>query len=116
HYAIDGRPPVPAVARIIAYPYVPLASRLAGSYSEEFLAAIDRALAVKAEHRPQSVAEMRTLLGLDDGSATVALPPAPGVEVPAPAAATLAVPPNAASSSLPPSSSPRMPPAPSPSP
>jgi serine/threonine protein kinase len=95
HYAIDGRPPVPAVARIINDPFVPLASRFAGRYSERFLAAIDQALAVKAEQRPQSVAGMRALLGLDEGPAAGAAPaavaapmsPAPARDLPPPPAA-----------------------------
>ncbi|QBE66714.1 serine/threonine-protein kinase [Pseudoduganella lutea] len=104
HYAIDGRPPVPAVARIIADPYVPLADRLAGSYSEGFLAAIDQALAVKPEQRPQSVAEMRTLLGLDNKAASVALPGAA-----LPFATPPAVPPAATSFPSPPASPPPLP-------
>lgn len=68
HYAIDGRPPPPAVGRIIADPYVPLAQRYGDRYSATFLAAIDAALAVKAEQRPQDVAGMRALLGLHDSA------------------------------------------------
>ncbi|WEF34209.1 serine/threonine protein kinase [Pseudoduganella chitinolytica] len=88
HYAIDGRPPPPAVGRIIADPYVPLAQRYGDRYSAAFLAAIDAALAVKAEQRPQDVAGMRALLGLHDSASgaqrsqdsvlrTAPLPPAP---------------------------------------
>jgi hypothetical protein len=72
HYAIDGQPPPAAVGRIIADPYVPLASRYAQRYSAAFLAAIDAALAVKAEQRPQDVAALRALLALP-GSAPAAL-------------------------------------------
>ncbi|MET0858451.1 MAG: serine/threonine-protein kinase [Telluria sp.] len=67
HFAIDGHPPPPAVARMMADPYVPLAERFADRFSAGFLTAIDRALAFKPDDRPQSVAEMRTLLGLDAG-------------------------------------------------
>lgn len=89
HFAIDGRPPPPAVGRVIADPYVPLASRYADRYSEAFLAAIDRALSVRPEDRPQSAAEMRALLGLPEGSAPAApplaaSPAAPPLAVPAP--------------------------------
>jgi hypothetical protein len=73
HFAIAGEPPPPAVGRIMADSYVPLADRFADRYSVPFLAAIDHALSVKPEDRPQSVAEMRALLDL----AVVALPPAP---------------------------------------
>ncbi len=81
HYAIDGRPPAPAVARIIEDPFVPLANRYAGHYSPSFLAAIDRTLAVKAEERPQSVADLRRLLSVEDDGATV-LVAAPAVSPP----------------------------------
>lgn len=65
HFAIDGHAPPPAVSRMLADPYVPLATRHAGRYSQGFLDAIDRALAFRPEGRPQSVGEMRSLLGLD---------------------------------------------------
>ncbi|HEX8605656.1 MAG TPA: protein kinase [Pseudoduganella sp.] len=87
HYAIDGRSPVPAVARIINDPLVPLASRFAGRYSERFLAAIDQALAVKPEQRPQSVAGMRALLDLHDSPAAVAMPVSAAPSMPQPVAA-----------------------------
>lgn len=84
HFAIDGHPPPPAVGRIMADPYVPLAIRYADRYSLEFLSVIDRALSVKPEDRPQSAAEMRSLLGLADEfplrtqllAASPAVPPA----------------------------------------
>jgi hypothetical protein len=82
HYAIDGHPPPPAVARMMSDPYVPLADRFADRFSAGFLAAIDRALAFRPDDRPQSVAEMRSLLRLDDGglpqrvAAPVAVAPA----------------------------------------
>jgi serine/threonine protein kinase len=95
HFAIAGQPPPPAVGRIMADTYVPLASRYADRYSAEFLAAIDRALSVRPEERPQSAAEMRELLGLAEGAAVrtqlvaaspVRPPPPPPVpEAPAPA-------------------------------
>lgn len=65
HFAIEGHAPPQAVSRMLLDPYVPLATRCAGRYSPAFLAAIDRALAFKPDERPQSVAEMRSLLGLD---------------------------------------------------
>jgi len=68
HFAIDGHAPPQAVSRMLADPYVPLAGRYAGRYSAGFLEAIDRALAFKPGDRPQSVAAMRTLLGLDHGA------------------------------------------------
>jgi hypothetical protein len=98
HYAIDGHPPPPAVARMMSDPYVPLAARFADRFSAGFLAAIDRALAFKPDDRPQSVAEMRTLLGLDEdvprrgpaaaAAAAAAPAPAPGIEPAPPSPAT----------------------------
>jgi serine/threonine protein kinase len=70
HFAIDGQAPPTAVSRMLADPYVPLATRYAGRYSAAFLEAIDRALAFRPEGRPQSVAEMRALLGLDRAPAS----------------------------------------------
>jgi serine/threonine protein kinase len=64
HFAITGRPPAPSVARMIADPQEPLARSAAGRYSDAFLRVIDQALAVRPEQRPQSIAELRALLGL----------------------------------------------------
>jgi hypothetical protein len=76
HFAIDGQPPPPAVGRVLSDPYVPLAARHVPRYSPGFLAAIDRALSVRPEDRPQTAAEMRALLGLPEGVATAPLPAA----------------------------------------
>lgn len=88
HFAILGRPPLPAVARMVNDTQVPLASSAAGLYSARFLAAIDRALAVRPADRPQSIAELRALLRLPAATPqspqSPPSPPAPG-ETPAPA-------------------------------
>jgi hypothetical protein len=93
HFAIDGQAPPTAVTRMLSDPYVPLATRYAGRYSQGFLEAIDRALAFRPENRPQSVAEMRALLDLDPAprERTRHLP-APPVAVPAPEAPAVAAP------------------------
>ncbi len=100
HLAIDGKPPPPAVGRAISDPYVPLAQRYAGRYSEHFLSAIDQALSVRPENRPQSAAEMRSLLGLGHAGATMYLPPPAAVRPPPPKppAAPAPVPPPAGGS------------------
>jgi serine/threonine protein kinase len=89
HFAIDGHAPPPALSRMMADPYVPLASRFAGRYSQGFLEAVDRALAFRPEGRPQSVAEMRAMLGLDAEAprehARPAPPPASAIPASAPA-------------------------------
>ena len=76
HFAIAGRAPPPAVARVINDPYVPLAERFADRFSTGFLAAIDRTLSVRPEDRPQSAADMRALLRLAGGAAPPTVPAA----------------------------------------
>jgi hypothetical protein len=71
YFAITGRPPVPSVGRVMSDPYVPLAQSAAGRYSDQFLRAIDGALAVKPENRPQNVAEFRQALGNEAELVTV---------------------------------------------
>jgi hypothetical protein len=65
HYAITGRTPPPSVGRLLNDTYKPLVEAAAGRYSPEFLAAIDRALAVRPEQRTQSIAQLREELGLE---------------------------------------------------
>ena len=64
YFAITGRTPPPAVGRMMQDSYEPLAVLAAGRYSASFLAVIDQCLQVKGEARPQSIAEMRQLLGI----------------------------------------------------
>ena len=66
HHAIMGKAPAPSVSRIIKDTTVPLEKAAAGSYSETFLKGIDKALAIRPEHRPQSIAELRKVLNLSD--------------------------------------------------
>ncbi len=68
HFAITGRAPVPSVARMISDPLLPLAQTAAGQYSDTFLKVIDQALSVRPEDRPQSVAELRSILGLQSAT------------------------------------------------
>src|SRR5690606_12594202 len=56
-----GERPPDSPDRIRDDPYVPAVQAAAGKYSETLLAAIDLALQVDEAHRPQSVAEWRTL-------------------------------------------------------
>lgn len=72
HFAIHGKPPPTSVTRMISDPLQPLATTAAGRYSERFLLAFDAALAVLPDQRPQSVAEMRLLLGIPPRSTTAA--------------------------------------------
>jgi hypothetical protein len=66
HYAITGQAPVPSVSRLVRDSATPLAQSASGRYSDGFLRAIDRALSVRPEQRPQSIAEFRESLGLRD--------------------------------------------------
>jgi serine/threonine protein kinase len=71
HFAITGEKPAPSVARTIADPVVPLNQAASGRYSPQFLRALDQALAVKPDDRPQNVEEFRSLLELDRVQGTV---------------------------------------------
>lgn len=86
--ALTGRPPAPAVGRMMKDEMVPIAQLAAGRYSPEFLRAIDEGLALRPEQRPQGIAALRerlfaqpardvdaTLLrALADGEKTVVAP------------------------------------------
>jgi serine/threonine protein kinase len=66
--AIANKPPPPSVTRLLTDSYKRLVddTELRSRYSERFLAAIDAALAVRPEDRPQSMGVFRTMLGLSD--------------------------------------------------
>lgn len=71
HTLIIGSPPPVSVVRSIQDTYLPLAQRNLPGYSLPLLQAIDRALALKMEDRPQSVDEFAALIempvaGIDD--------------------------------------------------
>ncbi len=74
YFAIQGKPPMSSVERLMADALEPLNTAASGLYSEPFLHAIDKALSVRPQDRPQSVAEFRDLL---DGRSSSA-PPAVG--------------------------------------
>jgi hypothetical protein len=62
YFVTVGRPPPPAVGRMMADDFTP-AQQLAGTvYSPGLLAAIDAGLLVRPEQRPQSIAEFRRLV------------------------------------------------------
>ncbi|HPA89720.1 MAG TPA: serine/threonine-protein kinase, partial [Quisquiliibacterium sp.] len=65
YFAIMGKAPTPAVSRMMRDPLKPLTEAAANSgFSRQFLSAIDRALAVRPEDRPQSVEAFRAELGI----------------------------------------------------
>ncbi|WP_457419491.1 protein kinase domain-containing protein [Roseateles sp. P5_E7] len=121
YFAITRRTPPPSVGRMMGDTYVPLRQLAAGQYSDSFLHAIDRALSVKPEDRPQSVAQLIAELdqplpasaallpddfGLDDDRTVIrpvrasapALPPSPAFPPASPPAAPRAAPPSTAPS------------------
>ena len=64
YFSITGIRPFPALGRMLGDKQEPLARKFAGLYSREFLEAIDCALAVMPQDRPQSISELRERLGL----------------------------------------------------
>jgi serine/threonine protein kinase len=64
YYAVTGRTPPPSVGRLLNDTFVPLAKVAAGRYSDSFLQAVDRALAVRPEARTQDIAQLREEMGL----------------------------------------------------
>jgi hypothetical protein len=68
YYLITGKTPPAAVSRVVHDDMVPAREAGKGRYSESFLAAVDRGLAVRPEQRLQNVAELRTALEIDWGS------------------------------------------------
>ena len=62
-FAITGHTPPQALTRFMEDRREPLARVAAGRYSDEFLHAMDCTLAVLPKNRPQSVAELRSLMG-----------------------------------------------------
>ncbi len=62
HYMLTGRPPPPSTARALADDYVPLVGQALPGLSPRFLAAIDAALAVRPQDRPQSAGDFRAAL------------------------------------------------------
>lgn len=70
--AIVKKPPPTSVTRMIKDPIELLQTGNHPGFSREFLAAIDKGLAVKPEDRPQSIDEFRTLLALKNRPSTPA--------------------------------------------
>ncbi len=65
YYAITGKTPMSSVERLMDDRLEPLSRTVAGRYGDAFLRAIDAALAVKPQDRPQSEAQFRALLDAD---------------------------------------------------
>jgi serine/threonine protein kinase len=65
YFALTGKAPPPSASRIMNDSIIRLTDAGLKGYSYEFLAAIDAALAVRPDDRPQSVAALRQLFLLD---------------------------------------------------
>lgn len=84
YFMITGKTPPPSVGRMMQDSFEPLATLAAGKYDDAFLRGIDHCLAVKAEDRPQSIAEMRAAVGAASASPLFAPSPAEAPGRPAP--------------------------------
>ena len=87
HFGLRRKTPPPSVARLVNDAYEPLATALAGRFSERFLRALDNALQVRPGDRTPDIAAFRAELGLDGAASTSVLParvPTSAPPVPAP--------------------------------
>lgn len=64
YLSITGRPPATSVARMINDPVSTLVPENCPGFSARFLSGVHHALAIKPQDRPQSIGELRHLLGL----------------------------------------------------
>jgi serine/threonine protein kinase len=65
YYAITGKTPMSSVERLMDDRLAPLAVEVQGRYGDGFLRAIDAALSVRPQDRPQNEAQFRALLDID---------------------------------------------------
>ena len=64
HFAILKQAPPSSITRMIKDPVTPLKIQAPPGYIPSFLAAIDKSLAVLSQDRPQSIEQLRDLLGI----------------------------------------------------
>lgn len=74
YMAITKHSPPTSVTRLIKDPIEQLQSKPRPGFSKEFLAAIDKGMAVKPQDRPQTIAEFSKLLGTDKSAQVSNLP------------------------------------------
>ena len=74
YFAIIKEAPPTSIARMIKDPMTPLAGRALPGFSEGFLCALDAALAVPAQERPQTIDAFRALLGIHEAGMPRARP------------------------------------------
>ncbi len=73
YHLISGMAPPAAPTRLLRDPMQPLATLARGRYTDQLLSAIDAGLAIRPEHRPQSIALWRALIGGTEGEGTPAV-------------------------------------------
>jgi len=84
--AVTGEKPPVGTERVLEDSFVPLATRPLEGFSIGFLDCIDRALAVRAEYRPQSIAEFKAAIQGQQGTIKLdpqMTPPVPLTKPPA---------------------------------
>ncbi len=74
YMAITKQQPPTSVTRLIKDPIEQLQTKPRPGFSKEFLAAIDKGMAVKPHERPQTIAEFSKLLGSDKSAQVANLP------------------------------------------
>ncbi len=74
HFAVTGRAPPNAVDRLLEDTYEPLATLRPAGFPVALLSAIDAGLEAHLEHRPQSIAAWRVMMGLPDEDTTIVMP------------------------------------------
>ncbi|HTR86274.1 MAG TPA: serine/threonine-protein kinase [Reyranella sp.] len=76
YHAIAGHPPASAFERTVDDTYRPLAALASPGFAPGLLHGIDTGMNLRADDRPQSIAQWRAMLGVDGaaGTATIVLP------------------------------------------
>ncbi len=74
YLSITGKPPATSVARMINDPVAALTPSNYTGYSAQFLHGVHRALAVKPQDRPQTIGELKELLGVTTMTSPVFAP------------------------------------------
>lgn len=74
YLAITGKPPATSVARMINDPVAALSSAQYPGYSAQFLQGVHCALAVKPQDRPQSIGDLKEILGVSTMTSPVFAP------------------------------------------
>jgi serine/threonine protein kinase len=90
--AITKKPPPTSVARMIKDPIEVLSTEKYPDFSEVFLSAINKGLAVNPEQRPQTIDEFRRLIGIEGNVVTLAGITLASAPIPVPASPLAAMP------------------------